>query len=277
MSTKEPQESEPLAPVPEPASAAFPPAVGAEKWTANSIFDRKDERKMGRAMSSSFVAHAVLFGCLIWVGFKAAKVVEQPEKIDVVYLQEPGPAGGGGGSPKPAPPVKTEVPRPVEAQPTPVVTPTPVDPSLVAPITTLSNMEQASGTVNFASFGGAGSGHGIGPGTGDGVGPGTDGGFGGGARQPGNGCADPQLVHQVDPKYTSEAMRAKLQGDVEIQAVIQKDGSVGDLRLTRSLDKQFGLDDAALKAARQWTFHAATCQGAPVDMIVTLDLSFRLH
>lgn len=277
MSTENTPESQPQTTAPEAASVAAPAAVGAERWTANSIFDRRDERKMGRAMSSSFVAHAVLFAILLWAGFKAAKVVEQPEKIDMVYLQQPGPGGGGGGSPKPAPPVKTEIPKPVETQPTPVPTPVPVDPSLVAPVTTLSNMMQASGQVNFATFGGGGSGGGIGSGTGDGVGPGTGGGFGGGAHRPGNGCADPQLIHQVDPKYTSEAMRAKLQGNVQIEAVVQKDGRVGEMRLTQSLDKQFGLDDEAMKAAKQWMFRPATCQGAAVDMIVTLELEFRLH
>jgi protein TonB len=258
---------------------AVPPAIGAERWVSNSIFDRKDERKMGKALSGSFAAHAVIFALLLWGGFRAVKAVEPPEKIDVVYLQQPGPGGGGGGSPKPAPPVKTEIPKPKVAEPVPVV-PTPVvplpDPQLTAPVTTLSNMLQASG-VNLASFGGGGSGGGIGSGKGDGVGPGTGGGFGGGAYRPGNGCANPSLVRQVDPKYTSEAMRAKLQGDVEIEAVVQKDGKVGQIQLTRSLDKQFGLDDEAMKAAKGWLFRPAVCQGQPVDMIVTLQLQFRLH
>jgi len=271
-----------------PAADAVPAAarpVGAEKWAANSIFDRKDERKMGSAMTGSLVAHSVLFAILIWGGFHAAKAIEQqPEKVDMVYLQQPpGPGGGGGGSPKPAPPAKTEVPKPAPTppptpvEPVPVVTPPP-DPSLVAPITTLSNMMQANGqSINLAALGGGGTGGGIGSGTGNGVGAGTGGGFGGGAYRPGNGCANPTLVRQVDPKYTSEAMRAKLQGDVEIEAVVQKDGRVGDMQLSRSLDKQFGLDEEALKAAKQWTFRPAVCKGQPVDMIVTLQLQFRLH
>lgn len=261
-----------------PPAPAGPPAVGAEKWAANSIFDRKDERKIGKAMSGSLIAHGVLFAILIWAGYHAAKVIEQtPDKIDVVYLQDPGPGGGGGGSPTPAPP-KMEIPKPTPAEPTPVPTPTPIpDPSFTAPVTTLDNMAAGQGQVNFAAFGGGGSGGGIGSGTGNGVGPGTGGGFGGGAYRPGNGCANPQLVRQVDPKYTADAMRAKLQGDVEIEAVVQKDGRVGETHLTRSLDKQFGLDDEAMKAAKGWVFKPATCKGQPVDMIVTLQLQFRLH
>jgi TonB family protein len=98
-----------------------------------------------------------------------------------------------------------------------------------------------------------------------------------GVVRPGNGCAVPILVRQIQPKYTHDAMQAKLEGDVEIQAVIQKDGTVGDLRVSRSLDTQFGLDDEALKAAKGWVFHPATCKGEPVNMIVTLRLQFRLH
>jgi TonB family protein len=107
--------------------------------------------------------------------------------------------------------------------------------------------------------------------------PGTGGGFGAGAYRPGNGCVNPTLVRRVDPKYTPAAMRAKLEGDVEIQAVIQTDGTVGDMRVSRSLDAQFGLDDEALKATKGWIFSPATCKGEPVNMIVTLRLQFRLH
>lgn len=275
-------QSTPASPTAVPVAPAGPPAVGVEKWAANSIFDRPDERKMGNAMIGSLIGHGLLFALLIWGGYHAAKAIEQPpDKIDVVYLQQPGPGGGGGGSPAPAP-AKMSVPKPTPTQPVPVE-PTPVvpppDPSLTAPITTLDAMMQAAGqgAVNFAAFGGGGSGGGIGSGKGNGVGPGEGGGFGGGAYHPGNGCANPSLIRQVDPKYTADAMRAKLQGDVEIEAVIQKDGRVGDLHLTRSLDKQFGLDDEALRAAKSWIFKPATCKGQPVDMIVTLQLQFRLH
>jgi len=57
----------------------------------------------------------------------------------------------------------------------------------------------------------------------------------------------------------------------------QKDGTVGEMRLTRSLDTQFGLDGEAMKAAKGWVFKPATCKGQPVNMIVTLALEFRLH
>jgi TonB family protein len=95
--------------------------------------------------------------------------------------------------------------------------------------------------------------------------------------RPGNGCTNPVLVRQVDPKYTSQAMRSKIEGDVGIETVVRANGTVGDMRVSRSLDTQFGLDDQALKAAKGWIFRPATCKGEPVNMIVTLYLQFRLH
>jgi protein TonB len=146
-------------------------------------------------------------------------------------------------------------------------------------MTNLANVLQAAGqsSISLAAYGGGGSGGGIGKGRGDGLGEGTGGGFGGGAHQPGNGCVNPQPIKSQDPKYTSEAMRAKLQGDVELDIVVLKNGTVGEVRISKSLDTQFGLDKEAIAAAKQWLFRPATCQRVPVDMIVGLSIEFRLH
>jgi TonB family protein len=166
--------------------------------------------------------------------------------------------------------------------PEPVVTPPPTPiPTLNAPIeTNMASVIQATGasSVSLTSFGGGGSGGGIGSGRGNGVGPGTGGGFGGGAFRPGNGISSPSLLRQVEPKYTSDAMRAKIQGDVELEVVILPNGTVGDVRITKSLDDKFGLDQEAIKAAKQWLFKAGVDRsGQPQPVLVTLILSFRLH
>src|SRR6185312_9021040 len=94
---------------------------------------------------------------------------------------------------------------------------------------------------------GTGTGSGIGPGNGSGLGPGSGGGTGGGVYQPGNGVSLPQLLHEVKPAYTSDAMRAKIQGTVLLQCVVRPDGSVTDIQVLRSLDSVFGLDQEAIK------------------------------
>ena len=124
---------------------------------------------------------------------------------------------------------------------------------------------------------GAGDGDGIGPGVGDGLGPGEGGGTGGGAYRPGNGVEIPQPVRQVKPKYTSEAMRAKIQGAVWLEVVVLPDGSVGDVKVVRSLDRTFGLDDEAVRAAQQWRFAPGTRFGEPVAVLVTIELTFTLR
>ena len=241
-------------------------------------------RPVGRAVSGSIVVHALMFVFLLWTGFHAAKVIEQtPPAIDVIYLPDPGPGGGGGGNPAPVVPARLATPRP---EPVPVVQPAVLPepqpqprPTLNAAVTTDLNELMRSNGLGHLDLGpaGGGLGNGPGPGRGPGLGPGDGGNSGGGPVRPGNGCDPPTVVLQPGPRYTSDAMRAKIQGDVHVEAVVRKDGSVGDLRIVRSLDAVFGLDQEALRAAKTWTFRAATCHGQPVDMFVTLVLEFRLH
>jgi TonB family protein len=99
--------------------------------------------------------------------------------------------------------------------------------------------------------------------------------FGQGAVRPGNGIKPPTLVRQVEPKYTPSAMDRKVEGEVELEAVIATDGTVSETRVTRSLDPD--LDLQAVAAARQWVFNPGTDpSGTPVAVIVTLMMSFRL-
>jgi protein TonB len=243
-------------------------------------------RRLG-AVAASLVAHALLFGFFIWAGFRAAEAVEQhadKSPIDVVYLQAAGPGGGGGGNPQPAAPATPKIPRPRPPDPVPLVEPAvlaqPPVPSLDVPVmTSMTDMLRANGQsgANLAPFGGGGRGNGGGLGDGSGLGPGKDGGFGNGARRSGAGCSQPTSIREVRPNYTSAGMRAKIQGSVAMDVVIRKDGTVGDVQIVKSLDRVFGLDEAAVKAARAWLFRPAVCGGIPESMIVTIELEFRLH
>jgi TonB family protein len=124
---------------------------------------------------------------------------------------------------------------------------------------------------------GTGTGTGIGEGTGAGVGQGSGGGTGGGVYKPGNGVQLPRLVREVRPNYTADAMRAKVQGTVLLECVVLPDGSVGEVEVKKSLDKTFGLDQEAIKAARQWRFAPGTRFGEPVAVLVTIELTFTLR
>jgi TonB family protein len=260
-----------------------------------SIFAETPQHKAKRAAGAtlgSLAAHALLIGIgmFLLTRPRPTPVVEDREMPlgTLVFLESvPGPGGGGGGSPEPAPPKpvvipKTEAPRPVPVPvvPPPVVT-QPPPPSLSVPVMTPdATTAQATGTstVSLASYGGGGRGAGLGSGTGDGVGPGTGTGFGGGIARPGSGVNNPRLLRDRKPVYTSEAMRAKIQGNVELEAVVLADGSVGDVRVTKSLDRVYGLDQEAIKAAKLWQFAPATDRdGKPVPIVVTLVLTFTIH
>jgi len=72
-------------------------------------------------------------------------------------------------------------------------------------------------------------------------------------------------------------MRAKVQGTVLLECVVQKDGSVGDVQVIRSLDSTFGLDQEAIKAAKAWRFAPGTRLGEPVPVLITIELTFTLR
>ena len=122
---------------------------------------------------------------------------------------------------------------------------------------------------------GSGSGAGLGEGTGGGIGPGTGGGTGGGPYQPGAGIDPPTLVREVRPTYTDEARRRSIEGDVLLEIVVREDGSVGNVRVRRSLGA--GLEQKAIDAVRQWRFNPARRHGTPVDVVVDVSVGFKLR
>ena len=91
------------------------------------------------------------------------------------------------------------------------------------------------------------------------------------------GLVMPVVVREVKPNYTPAAMREKLQGSAAVDVVVGADGTVTEARLFQSVDKTFGLDDEAMKSARQWTFKPGTLNGQAVPVITTIHLDFRLH
>jgi protein TonB len=119
-------------------------------------------------------------------------------------------------------------------------------------------------------------GNGRGTGLGDGIGDriGDDGHDG---AQPGNGVSWPRLVREVKPNYTAEAMRAQIEGLVELEIIVLADGSVGRVSLLRSLDSRFGLDQEAIKAVRNWRFEPGRRMGKAIPVRVGVELSFNLR
>ena len=95
--------------------------------------------------------------------------------------------------------------------------------------------------------------------------------------KPGDGITLPRVIKEVKPDYTPAAMQQKIQGSVWLLIVVTDNGDVGEVEVSRSLDKEYGLDDEAVKAAREWKFEPGKKDGKPVPVQVTLELTFRLR
>jgi periplasmic protein TonB len=91
----------------------------------------------------------------------------------------------------------------------------------------------------------------------------------------GEGIKAPVLIREVKPNYSKSAMERKVEGTVELDAVILKDGTVGDVTVKRSLDDE--LDQEAIKAAKQWRFRPGTKDGDAVNVQVFIELTFKVR
>ncbi len=279
---------------------------GAHPVDVPFLFEQPQKR-IAPAFAASLASHIALFliGVLIvrygnQLGHAAAMLPDNPNK-DIVWLTQPGPGGGGGGGGNrmKEPPRKAELPGkdkitvPVQKPEAPTITknePNPVEQLNIPAKMMAAALESLPGAIEgppgpptlsqgSGSGGGSGTGTGtgIGPGTGSGLGPGWGGGTGGGAYQPGNGVTTPVVIKEVKPAYTSDAMRAKIQGAVLIECDVQPDGRVANVKIVRSLDPTFGLDQEAVKAARQWLFKPGLRFGQPVAVTISIELTFTLR
>jgi bla regulator protein BlaR1 len=95
-------------------------------------------------------------------------------------------------------------------------------------------------------------------------------------HRPGKGITMPKLVYEVKPLYTKEAMDARIQGTVWLAAVVLESGDVGEVEIVQSLDREYGLDDQAVMALKQWRFEPGTRDKKPVAVRVEVEMSFKL-
>ena len=279
---------------------------GAHPVDVPFLFEQQQER-IAPALAVSFASHLAMAGLIFLLvkyspaGRAISGLIPDDLSDDIVWLSDPGPGGGGGGGgnqmqeppqvaqlpgqdkitvpaapPPTLEPPKEDEPKPIEQVNIPAKTLASAAESMLGTIDTPAapTFSQGSG-INGGV--GTGAGTGIGPGTGSGLGPGYGGGTGGGAYRPGNGVTLPRVLREVKPQYTSDAMRAKVQGTVLLECVVRPDGSVGEVSVVRSLDRVFGLDDEAIKAAKQWRFAPGTRLGEAVSVLVTIELTFTLR
>jgi periplasmic protein TonB len=86
----------------------------------------------------------------------------------------------------------------------------------------------------------------------------------------------PVPIHQERPQYTQAAMAAQIEGSVLLESVVLADGSVGDVKVIRSLDSELGLDQEAVNALKRWTWKPGTRDGEAVQVAVQVEMTFTL-
>jgi TonB family protein len=198
---------------------------------------------------------------------------------------------GGGGDRSPAPAQKGIPPR---AAPRVFATPVmliknsppilPVPPEVLGvetnqPAVDLAHLGIVNGVPNTGSAGmdrGPGIGDKKGSGIGKDGGDSADGGDGipSANSLPRKNSTRPQLLSKIEPEYSDEARKVKLQGKVLLNIVVNANGSVGDISVVQSLG--LGLDERAMSAVHQWKFRAATVDGKPIAVRAFVEVDFHL-
>jgi TonB family protein len=85
----------------------------------------------------------------------------------------------------------------------------------------------------------------------------------------------PHKIQHVAPVYPKSMRDAGREGEVPLEAVIGRDGTVQTVRvLSANVHPDFAI--AAVDAVRQWRFDPTLLNGVPVDVVMTVTVSFSL-
>jgi TonB family protein len=153
---------------------------------------------------------------------------------------------------------------------------------IVLPTIDLARFGDPNG-VSGPPSGGRGSAGGIGDGYGGGVGdshgPGYGSGPGGGGVTGGGGgfsgsVTEPVLLWKIEPEYTDEARRAKIQGTVVLHIEVDTRGQAQNITVRQSLG--LGLDERAIEAVQRWRFRPGYRNGKPWVTAAMVQVNFRL-
>ncbi len=235
------------------------------------------QRRQSRRTSvfvAAIGAHAVLLGGVVAGQYWKVDAVVEPQMNEVftqVSLPAPPPLKTEPKKEAAPPPQKRDVVPPTPA--TPVTPPTTVQPTIVPNIVppppdqpTSDSDVPAVGPHNGGDDSGSQTGVPFSIGGGDGDAP----------IQIGQGITPPVALSRVSPLYTEGARRARIQGVVIVEAVIDRLGNVGGVRVVKGLG--FGLDDNATSAVARWKFKPAhTADGRTVAVYFRLTVDYHLN
>ena len=93
-------------------------------------------------------------------------------------------------------------------------------------------------------------------------------------RKVGGAVSAPTLAYQVSPQYTDQAKKAKLNGIVLLNLVVDAQGLPQNVRVVRGVG--MGLDEKAIEAVKQYKFKPAMENGEPVPVQLNMEVNFKI-
>ncbi len=87
------------------------------------------------------------------------------------------------------------------------------------------------------------------------------------------GVSQGLLIKRVQPRYPQNALAMRVQGAVELQATINKEGNISNLKVVKG---DAVLARAATEAVRQWRYKPYYLNGEPVDIETQITVNFKL-
>ena len=88
-----------------------------------------------------------------------------------------------------------------------------------------------------------------------------------------SGVAEGLKIHDVMPEYPKEARDKGIQGDVILQAMIDRKGNIASLKVAQGDPI---LAEAAVKAVKQWRYRPYLLNGKPVEVLTTIKIQFHM-
>ncbi|MDX1584368.1 MAG: energy transducer TonB [Thermoanaerobaculia bacterium] len=256
---------------------------------SESLIESAGQKRSKRTVATTIVSmaiHALIVFATVAAGYWVHENPDATEPIQAYIIGSapppppppPPPPGGGESAPEPEPEMEEPEPDAIEPENT-FVTPQEIPDEV--PDVEPSESEAQEGGIPGGEEGGVIGGV-VGGVVGGVIGGeiggqlgGVLGGTGTGPYTPGGNVTPPVAVYKPEPGYTEDARKARTQGIVILEMIVDEKGEVRDVKVLKPLPN--GLTDEAIKAVKGWRYRPGLLDGEPVPVIFNVSVSFRLQ